>query len=385
MPAQTAAHERAARAWPARCRCRRHLHRPAAGGSGLRRHAHRQGAVDACGSVGRVHGGPRRTWRRGGWIRDGRPRHHGRHQRCAGAQGGALRAHHHPGLPRYARARPAHTAQPVGHVRQLRAHRAARETLRGNGTNRRLGRGGDGARRGGGEGGGSGGARGWRRSARRPLHPRLSQSRPRAPRRRHRPRSVARSPDHARLRHPARGARVRARQHRRAQRLHSAHHDPLSRPHRGPAQGGRGRVRAAGDAGQWRHDDRRHCGREGGADGHVGAGRRRHRRRAFGRHRRLPQPHQLRHGRHQLRYRHRAGRGGGHDDGEGHRLWHAAPRAHGGHPDHWRRRRQHRAGGRRRHPARRARKRRRGAGSDLLRQGRARAHRNRCQPAAGPH
>ena len=37
------------------------------------------------------------------------------------------------------RARPAHTAQPVGHVRQLRAHRAARATLRGNGTDRRSG------------------------------------------------------------------------------------------------------------------------------------------------------------------------------------------------------------------------------------------------------
>ena len=39
-------------------------------------------------------------------------------------------------------------AQPVGHVRQLPAHRAARAPLRGNGTDRRFGRGGDAPRRG---------------------------------------------------------------------------------------------------------------------------------------------------------------------------------------------------------------------------------------------
>ena len=61
----------------------------------------------------------------------------------------------------------------------------------------------------------------------------------------------ARSPDHARLRHPARGARVRARQHRRAQRLHSAHHDPaISAASRPGSRRAAGRVRAAGDAGQ---------------------------------------------------------------------------------------------------------------------------------------
>ncbi len=181
------------------------------------------------------------------------------------------------------------------------------------------------------------------------------------------------------LRDPAADPRVLPADHHGHQRLPAADPGALHRTARcAPDRGTHHDAAEIHHAVERRHVDLRGGGPQGGDDGAVGAGRRRHGGRLCVPHDRLSEPHHLRHGRHVLRRR-------ADPDGEPSVVEPRQDRgtrrrgADDGHQHGERRRRHDRAGRPLRHARGRTAKRRRGAGTGLLR---PRRRRSRPSPTA---